>query len=57
MPGCRAAVALERDLAGLLRAAGFARVDTEPYRLHTPFNTHIAGVAFAATSAECSRAA
>ena len=31
-----------------LRAAGFARVDVEPYRLHTPFvsfNTQIAGVA------------
>jgi SAM-dependent methyltransferase len=50
----------ERDLAGLLHAAGFARVDIEPYRLHTPFlpfNTQIAGVAHAATSAERSRAA
>ena len=40
----------ERDLAGLLRAAGFARVDLEPYRLHSPFltfNTQIAGVAHA----------
>jgi SAM-dependent methyltransferase len=40
----------ERDLAGLLRAAGFARVDIEPYRLHSPFipfNTQIAGVAHA----------
>jgi SAM-dependent methyltransferase len=40
----------ERDLAGLLRAAGFARVDLEPYRLRTPFipfNTQIAGVAHA----------
>jgi len=40
----------ERDLAGLLRAAGFARVDIRPYRLHTPFitfNTQIAGVAHA----------
>jgi len=40
----------ERDLAGLVRAAGFARVDIEPYRLHTPFipfNTQIAGVAHA----------
>jgi SAM-dependent methyltransferase len=40
----------ERDLAGLLRAAGFARVDIEPYRLHTPFvtfNTQIAGIAYA----------
>ncbi|SNT37446.1 Ubiquinone/menaquinone biosynthesis C-methylase UbiE [Asanoa hainanensis] len=40
----------ERDLAGLLRAAGFARVDIEPYRLHSPFitfNTQIAGIAYA----------
>ncbi|GIF49426.1 ubiquinone/menaquinone biosynthesis C-methylase UbiE [Asanoa ferruginea] len=40
----------ERDLAGLLRGAGFARVEIEPYRLHTPFvtfNTQIAGVAYA----------
>jgi ubiquinone/menaquinone biosynthesis C-methylase UbiE len=40
----------ERDLAGLLRNAGFARVDIEPYRLHTPFvpfNTQIAGIAYA----------
>ena len=40
----------ERDLAGLLRAAGFARVEIEPYRLHTPFisfNPQIAGVAHA----------
>ncbi len=40
----------ERDLAGPLRAAGFTRVDIEPYRLHTPFvpfNTQIAGVAHA----------
>ena len=40
----------ERDLAGPLRAAGFARVDIEPYRLHSPFipfNTQIAGVAHA----------
>ena len=39
----------ERDLAGLVRAAGFARVDIEAYRLHTPFipfNTQIAGVAY-----------
>lgn len=38
----------ERDLAGAVRAAGFARVDIEPYRLHSPFvsfNTQIAGVA------------
>lgn len=40
----------ERDLAGALRAAGFARVDLEPYRLHSPFitfNTQIAGIAHA----------
>lgn len=40
----------ERDLAGPLRAAGFARLDIEPFRLHTPFipfNTQIAGVAHA----------
>ncbi|UQU66889.1 class I SAM-dependent methyltransferase [Couchioplanes caeruleus] len=38
----------ERDLAGLLRGAGFAAVDLEPYRIHgpfIPFNTQIAGVA------------
>jgi SAM-dependent methyltransferase len=38
----------ERDLASVIRDAGFARVDIEPYRLHTPFvpfNTHIAGTA------------
>jgi len=40
----------ERDLGSLIRAAGFASVDIEPYRLHTPFvpfNTHIAGTAHA----------
>jgi SAM-dependent methyltransferase len=40
----------ERDLATLIRNAGFASVDIEPYRLHTPFvpfNTHIAGIAHA----------
>ncbi len=40
----------ERDLEGVIRAAGFASVDIEPYRLHTPFisfNTHIAGTAYA----------
>lgn len=40
----------ERDLAAALRAAGFARLDVRPYRLHTPFvpfNTQIAGVAHA----------
>ena len=38
----------ERDLTASLRAAGFARVDVEPFRLHTPFitfNTQIAGIA------------
>ncbi|WP_250008704.1 class I SAM-dependent methyltransferase [Actinoplanes sp. M2I2] len=40
----------ERDLAGLVRAAGFDRVDLETYRLHSPFvpfNTQIAGIAYA----------
>ncbi len=40
----------ERDLEGTVRAAGFASVDIERYRLHTPFvsfNTHIAGTATA----------
>lgn len=40
----------ERDLAGSLRAAGFAHVDIEPYRLHSPivsFNTQISGTAYA----------
>jgi SAM-dependent methyltransferase len=40
----------ERDLAASLRAAGFARVDVEPFRLHTPFvsfNPQIAGIAYA----------
>jgi SAM-dependent methyltransferase len=40
----------ERDLAAAVGAAGFARVDVEPFRLHTPFitfNTQIAGVAYA----------
>jgi SAM-dependent methyltransferase len=40
----------ERDLAASLRAAGFAHVDIEPYRLHSPFvtfNTQIAGIAHA----------
>jgi ubiquinone/menaquinone biosynthesis C-methylase UbiE len=38
----------ERDLARAIRAAGFATVAIEPYRLHTPlipFNTQIAGTA------------
>lgn len=38
----------ERDLEAVIRAAGFADVDVERYRLRTPFlpfNTQIAGVA------------
>ncbi|WP_374009612.1 methyltransferase domain-containing protein [Leifsonia sp. LS-T14] len=38
----------ERDLEHAVRSAGFAAVDVEHYRLHTPFlpfNTQIAGVA------------
>jgi ubiquinone/menaquinone biosynthesis C-methylase UbiE len=40
----------ERDLEGAVRAAGFASVEVERYRIHSPFlpfNTHIAGVATA----------
>jgi SAM-dependent methyltransferase len=40
----------ERDLESLIRAAGFASVDVERYRIHSPFlpfNTHIAGTAVA----------
>ncbi|HEV7206431.1 MAG TPA: methyltransferase domain-containing protein [Jatrophihabitans sp.] len=40
----------ERDLAGLIRSAGFAGVELRPYRIHSPFvpfNTHIAGTAIA----------
>ena len=40
----------ERDLSSLIASAGFARVEIEPYRIHTaflPFNTHIAGTAIA----------
>lgn len=40
----------ERDLAGSLRDAGFARVDIDAYRLHSPFvpfNPQIAGIAHA----------
>ncbi len=40
----------ERDLEAAVRAAGFAHVEVERYRIHTPFlpfNTHIAGVATA----------
>ena len=38
----------ERDLEQVIRMAGFASVDIERYRVHTPFvpfNTHIAGIA------------
>lgn len=38
----------ERDLEGVIRAAGFSSVDVERYRIHTPFlpfNTQIAGIA------------
>jgi SAM-dependent methyltransferase len=38
----------ERDLEADIRAAGFADVDVERYRIRTPFlpfNTHIAGIA------------
>jgi hypothetical protein len=40
----------ERDLAGVIESAGFAAVDLERYRIHSPllpFNTHIAGTAVA----------
>ena len=40
----------ERDLESAIRAAGFASVNLERYRIHSPFlpfNTHIAGVAHA----------
>jgi SAM-dependent methyltransferase len=40
----------ERDLASVIRAAGFTSVDLEHYRIHSPllpFNTHIAGTAIA----------
>lgn len=40
----------ERDLEGAVRAAGFANVEIDRYRIHTPFlpfNTQIAGVAVA----------
>ena len=40
----------ERDLAAVIRGAGFAHVDLAPYRIHSPFvpfNTHIAGTAVA----------
>jgi SAM-dependent methyltransferase len=40
----------ERDLEGAIRAAGFATVEVERFRIRTPFipfNTHIAGIATA----------
>lgn len=40
----------ERDLASVIEAAGFAEVDIDRYRIHSPFvpfNTHIAGTAIA----------
>ena len=40
----------ERDLATVIRSAGFAGVDLQSYRIHSPFvpfNTHIAGTAIA----------
>jgi SAM-dependent methyltransferase len=40
----------ERDLTSLIASAGFASVDINPYRIHSPFvpfNTHIAGTAIA----------
>jgi len=38
----------ERDLASVIESAGFATVDIQRYRIHSPFlpfNTHIAGTA------------
>ncbi|HEY4267219.1 MAG TPA: methyltransferase domain-containing protein [Galbitalea sp.] len=40
----------ERDLAQVIRSAGFSRVELERYAIRTPFvpfNTHIAGIAYA----------
>jgi hypothetical protein len=40
----------ERDLAAVIRAAGFASVEIDQYRLRSPFvpaNTQIAGTAIA----------
>jgi SAM-dependent methyltransferase len=40
----------ERDLASTIESAGFASVDIQQYRIHSPFlpfNTHIAGTAIA----------
>ncbi len=47
---CFEGCSCERDLAGVVRAAGFDRVDIDSYRLRSPFlpfNTQIAGVATA----------
>ena len=47
---CFEGCSCERDLEALVRSAGFAAVDIERYRVHTPFvpfNTHIAGTATA----------
>lgn len=44
---CFEGCSCERDLASLVRSAGFASVDVEDYRLRSPFlpfNTQIAGV-------------
>lgn len=44
---CFEGCSCERDLASLIRSAGFATVDVEGYRLRSPFlpfNTQIAGV-------------
>jgi ubiquinone/menaquinone biosynthesis C-methylase UbiE len=38
----------ERDLAQVIEDAGFASVDVEEYRIHSPilpFNAHVAGIA------------
>jgi ubiquinone/menaquinone biosynthesis C-methylase UbiE len=40
----------ERDLASVIRSAGFTSLDLSDYRIHSPFlpfNTHIAGTAIA----------
>lgn len=40
----------ERDLASVIKSAGFAEVEITPYRIHSPFlpfNTHIVGRAVA----------
>ena len=48
----------ERDLEGAVRAAGFANVEIDRYRIHTPFlpfNTQIAGVALTPPAASGTR--